>query len=104
MPDVATRSPPTLFRARPEPGRPPATLEDSFADLFRVWGEEREAPLGKMLVSKFARLSEIIAEMRSLGLFEECNVAPNVLHHRDLELRNMVGGVNDQYKVTGLLD
>ena len=43
--------------------------------------------------------------MRSLGFFEVCSVAPNVLHHWDFELRNiMVEGENGLYKVTGLLD
>ena len=55
-------------------------------------------------MSKFARLSEIIAEM-SLGFFEECSVGLNALHHRDHEPRHKVVEVgSDQYKATGLLD
>ena len=102
---VATASPPTLFGGRPQPGPTPTTLEDAFADRFRVWDAERETPLGKLLVRKFERLSGIIAEMRSLGFFEECSIAPNVLYHWDFEPRNlMVEGVDGQYKVTGVLD
>jgi hypothetical protein len=73
-----------------QPGPTPTTLEDAFADRFRVWEAERETPLGEVLVPKFARLSEIIAESRSPGFFKECSVAPNVLHHWDFESRNIM--------------
>ena len=99
-----------FLRAICEPPRPsptPTTLEETFADRLRVLDEEeRETPSGIVMLPMFARLSEIIAEMRGLGFFEECSVAPNVLHHWDFEPRNIMveRGTDGQYKVTGLLD
>jgi hypothetical protein len=62
-------------------------------------------PLEKVLVPMFVQLLETIAEMRSLGFFEECSFTPNILHHWDFELWNiMVEAGNDLCKVTGLLD
>ena len=102
---VATAPFPARFAKTPPPGPTPTSLEDAFADRFRVWDSERETRVGKVLVPMFAQLSEITAEMRSLGFFEECSVAPNVLHHWDFEPRNiMVEGGNGQYEATGLLD
>ena len=90
------------YSVRPEPGPTSTTLEDAFADRLRVWGEEYENPLDEIL---FKQLSEIIAEIKSLGFFDQCSVAPNVLHHWDFEPQNiMAEGENDHYRVTGLLD
>ena len=104
-PGVAAAPFPTGFGEYPQPGPTPTTLEDAFADRFRAWDTERETPLGKVVAPMFARLEEIIVEMRGLGFFEECSVAPNVLHHWDFQPRNiMVEGRDDGYKVSGLLD
>ena len=102
---VATAPFPIWRGEPPQPGPTRTTLEDTFADRFRAWDTKRETRPGKALVPIFAQLEEIVAEMRSLGFFEECSVAPNVLHHWDFQPRNIiVEGGNDRYKVTGLLD
>ena len=102
---VAIGSFPTRLVHPPQTGYQPTTLEGAFANQFRFWDAERETPVGEVWVPMFARLSEITTEMKGLGFFEECSVAPNVLHHWDFEARNiMVEGGNGLYKVTGLLD
>ena len=102
---VATAPFPGGLCERREPGPTPTTLEDAFADRFRAWDKYRETRTGVLLVPMWAQLSEIIVEMKSLGFFEQCCVAPNVLHHWDFEPRNiMVERGNGICKVTGLVD
>ena len=103
---VATAPFPPTTGEPPGPNPMPATLEETFADWLRIWDEGCETPSGKASAPMFAQLSEIIAEMRSLGFFEESSVAPNVLHHWNFEPWNVMAkrGADGQYKVTGLLD